>query len=146
MDYNQLIVALPALTSIATVSAIIVKAAIGLIKTMTAKFEAQITERFKAYDVQNMALKDDIYHFRESVESKFNQLDHENRQSRTEMKEYVADEFRKMDDRITRYENIQMQHKDQIHSVEKSLMQFKLDIAQICNKCTLKVGSNHSAE
>lgn len=136
MEPTQLLIVLPALASVATVATVIVKAAIGLIRSMTAKFEAQATEKFKSFETQTLqttsAIKEDIRMFRNSVEHKFTQLETENRDSRSEMREYVATEFRKMDDRISRFETSQIAQVEKIHEVEKALLEFKLEINRAC--------------
>ena len=135
MDLQSLYVALPALSAVCSVSFIIVKAAVSLIKTMTAKFEGQMLEKFTSFEknstLTNNTIKDEVSMLRESLEKKLDHIEKESHDSRVELREYVSAEFRKIDDRMSRYENIQLEQKDQIHKVEMDLVNFKIDIIKI---------------
>lgn len=151
MNLDSLYMTLPALSAVCTVSVIIVKAAVALIKTMTAKFEGQMIEKFKSFELSttqtNNTIKDEVHQLRTSMERKFDHLERDSKESRTELKEYVASEFKKMDERMTRYETTQLQHKDKIHEVEKDLLQFKLTVNTCCarNHSSSSSTSSHSA-
>jgi hypothetical protein len=118
---DTLISAGPAITAICTVSVILVKVMTVLIKNVMAKFESEMTSKVQSLSIStelsNKFVKDEI------DEQKFDHLESGNEKFRTEI-----------NDRLTRYETVQLEQKDEIHHVEKELLSYKLEVAKEINR------------
>jgi len=124
---DTLISAGPAITAICTVSVILVKVMTVLIKNVMAKFESEMTSKVQSLSIStelsNKFVKDEIDELRLVFEQKFDHLESGNEKFRTEI-----------NDRLTRYETVQLEQKDEIHHVEKELLSYKLEVAKEINR------------
>lgn len=121
--YETVVTAAPAITAICTVAVLISKVLIAMMKNIMTKFESEVTEKMKSIQVNNdqttKFVKNEFDRLWNQVESKVDHMESGNERFRTEI-----------NDRLTRYEMIQIEQKDEIHRVEKEFLNYKAEIAE----------------